>query len=94
MTDDIGLDKLGQPGEAAATTDHPGAEERPPLFLVKGDATPEEIAALAAVLQALAAVGAQQPPPRPRSEWAHPRRSVRSTPPSGRGGWRASSLPR
>ncbi len=65
----------------------------PPLFLVKGDATPEEVAALTAVLQGLAAASVAPPPERPRSEWAAPHRRLRRTFPSGPGAWRASALP-
>ncbi|NUS50531.1 MAG: acyl-CoA carboxylase subunit epsilon, partial [Nocardioidaceae bacterium] len=57
-------------------SDDAAEPQRPPLFVINGDATPEEIAALTAVLQGLAAAGAE-PPARPaRSEWAHPRRSL------------------
>lgn len=66
----------------------------PPLFLVKGDATPEEVAALTVVLQGVAAANAQEPEPEVRSVWAAPQRQVRTSYPSGRGGWRASALPR
>ena len=71
-------------------------DERPPLFIVKGDASDEEVAALAAVLQALASAGtsASHERPRPRSEWSAPRRSLRGALAHGPGGWRASSLPR
>jgi hypothetical protein len=75
--------------EADATTD-----ARPPLFIVKGDATAEEVAALTAVLQGIAAAGAAPAPPRPRSEWAAPRRRLRSPLSPGPAGWRASALPR
>jgi hypothetical protein len=74
--------------EAAAAT-----EARPPLFAISGDATPEEVAALVAVLQGIAA-SAAPPAPRPRSQWASPARAVRPTLVSGPGGWRASGLPR
>ena len=67
---------------------------RPVLRIVKGDPTPEEIAALVTVLSARAAsAGGEQPPPR-RSEWAgHERRMRRPVHPSP-GGWRASAYPR
>jgi hypothetical protein len=69
------------------------SEEKPPLFLVKGDATPEEVAALTVVLQGLAASAA--PAERsPRPEWAAPHRLVRPALRSGPGGWRSSSMPR
>ncbi|MGZ8744520.1 MAG: acyl-CoA carboxylase subunit epsilon, partial [Nocardioides sp.] len=40
-------------------------ENKPPLFVVKGDATAEEVAALVAVLQGMAAA-ATPPAPKPR----------------------------
>ncbi len=67
---------------------------RPPLFVIKGDATPEEVAALTAVLQGLAATGTGEPPRRPRSEWAAPHRRLREPLHPGPGGWRTSALPR
>jgi Acyl-CoA carboxylase epsilon subunit len=66
---------------------------RPVLFTVKGDASPEEVAALVAVLQGLAA-SATSPAKPPRSEWASPHRAVRASHASGSAGWRSSSLPR
>jgi hypothetical protein len=66
---------------------------RPPLFVVRGEASPEEVAALVAVFQGLAAARVE-PPPRPRSEWAAPHRRLRAALPSGPGGWRSSSMPR
>ena len=67
--------------------------EPPPLLhVVTPDATPEDVAALVAVL---AALGSAAPAPEPpRSEWASPARRVRSPLAPGRGGWRASALPR
>ena len=69
--------------------------ETPPpvLFSVEGDATPEEVAALVAVLQGMAAAAAPPAKP-PRSEWASPHRAVRAFHASGTGGWRSSSMPR
>jgi hypothetical protein len=69
------------------------AKDERPLFLVRGDATAEEVAALAAVLQGLAA-SAGAAPARPRPEWSAPHRLVRTAPPAGPGGWRSSALPR
>jgi hypothetical protein len=69
---------------------------QPPLVLVKGDATDEEVAALVAVVQGLAAAAANaapEPVP-PRSAWASPARQVRTAHHAGPGGWRASALPR
>jgi Acyl-CoA carboxylase epsilon subunit len=77
-------------GDPVGETSEP---QRPVLFSVTSDATPEEVAALVAVLGGLASSG---PPPkrRPRSVWASPQRSVRHSLPTGPGGWRTSSLPR
>ena len=68
-------------------------ETRPVLFSVKGDATAEEVAALVAVLQGIAASTAP-PARRPRPEWSAPHRLVRTSHASGPGGWRSSSMPR
>jgi len=69
-------------------------QQAPPLFLIKGDATPEEIAALTAVLQSLAAAPGPAGPPQPRPEWAAHHRRTRPTYRSGPGGWRSSAMPR
>jgi hypothetical protein len=69
--------------------------ENPPLFQVLGDASAEEVAALAVVLQSLAGSAASGAQIRhPASEWSAPHRLVRSSYPSGPGGWRSSALPR
>ena len=68
--------------------------DRPPLLVVKGDASAEEVAALVAVPQGLAAAGAgaaDRPPP---SEWSSHHRKVRAPLAPGRGGWRSSGQPR
>jgi hypothetical protein len=68
-----------------------------PLFVVRGEATAEEVAALTAVLTALSAA---RPAPEPERvpEWSAHHRRVRSTGSTalrpGRGGWRSSGLPR
>ena len=61
----------------------------PVLRVVRGDATPEEVAALLAVVAARAA---RRAPPRPaRSGWpGHPLRAPLHP---GPGAWRASGLP-
>ena len=68
----------------------------PFLRIVKGDATPEEVAALTAVLHGLAAAAATPAggAKKPRSEWSAHHRKARPTFPSGPGGWRSSSMPR
>jgi hypothetical protein len=68
--------------------------ETPLLVAVKGDASPEEVAALVAVFQGLAAAGAgaaDRPPP---SEWSSHHRKVRAPLAPGPGGWRSSGQPR
>lgn len=65
---------------------------RPALRIVNADATPEEVAAIVAVLSALQAAPA--PEPRRTPEWSAHHRTVRRTLPHGPGGWRSSSLPR
>ncbi|MCA1783003.1 MAG: hypothetical protein LC679_12740 [Intrasporangiaceae bacterium] len=72
---------------------HP-APERPPLRLVRGDATPEEIAAIIAVLAAAsggdsAAGGGGRRP----SRWAAPASRIRPPVLHGPGAWRSSALP-
>lgn len=69
------------------------SEQQPVLRIVHGDATPEEVAAIVAVLSA---VGGGEPAPakRPAPAWAAPQRAVRRSLPHGPGGWRASGLPR
>lgn len=74
------------------------AEQGPRLRIVKGDATPEEIAALVAVLtaraQAAAAAASASAAGRRRgSSWADRRRLVRAAVPHGSGAWRASAWP-
>jgi hypothetical protein len=68
------------------------AEQRPLLRVVRGDATPEEVAALVAVVAALGS--ATEPPRRRTPEWSAPHRKLRVTLPHGPDGWRASALPR
>jgi Acyl-CoA carboxylase epsilon subunit len=69
------------------------AEHRAPMLVIRGDASDEEVAALLAVLQGLAA--ARRPPSkRPRREWSAPRRAVGRPAAAGPGGWRSSALPR
>ena len=68
--------------------------EKPPLFLVRGKASPEEVAALTVVLQAVAASGAPAAEVEVRPEWSAHHRKVRASHPAGPGGWRSSGLPR
>ena len=67
-------------------------EETVPLLrIVKGDPTPQELAALVAVI---AAVGSTEPVRPQISEWPNPRRRLRDSLMAGGGAWRASALPR
>jgi hypothetical protein len=66
-------------------------ERTPLLRVVKGDATPEEIAALVAVVASLP--GGDQAAPRRTPEWRVHRRKMRTSYRRGPGGWRASALP-
>ncbi len=62
-----------------------------PLVVVDGNATPEEVAALVAVLQGMAAAPSAPAPKPRRSSWADPARQHRTTSATS---WRASALPR
>ena len=69
----------------------------PPLVLIKGDATAEEVAALVAVLSGVVASASAAAGPstaEPVSAWASPHRKVRASYPHGPGAWRGSALPR
>jgi hypothetical protein len=75
----------------AAESDEQQPERAPFLRVIKGDATPEEVAALIAVL---ASLQTPAPPRRRRApEWNAPHRMVRRALPHGPGGWRSSALP-
>jgi len=67
-------------------------DTQPLLRVITPDATPEEIAAIIAVLSALGG-GGEQPQPA-RSTWADPARRMRGMMSPGKGAWRASALPR
>jgi hypothetical protein len=67
-------------------------EGAPFLRVVKGDPTPEELAALVAVVASLG--GSVVPAARRTPEWNAPRRLHRVPAHHGPGGWRSSGLPR
>ena len=70
------------------------AGEQPPhLRIVKGDPSPEELAALVAVVSGLATARSGVAP-KPRSEWSAHHRKLRPPHAAGPGGWRSTSLPR
>jgi len=64
----------------------------PTLRVVRGDPTPEELAALVTVLASLE--GPPAAPERRTPDWNAPRRLHQVVHPHGPGGWRASGLPR
>ena len=84
-------------GEAGSTPSGGAAGSTPstPLILIRGEATPDEVAAVVAVVQALASAAASAAPaPKRRSHWADPSRMHRRPLHAGPGGWWASGLPR
>lgn len=74
------------------TVDDGAAPARPLLTVLRGDPTPEQLAALIAVVSSRAAAASDDVPPPAPSLWARP---VLRTPLSpGPGAWRASALHR
>jgi hypothetical protein len=83
--------------ETVTEAEHAEAAPAAPLLrVITPGTTPEEVAAIVAVLSALG--GGAPAPEAPRSEWTNPARRLRRTasshPNPGRGAWRASALPR
>ena len=74
-----------------ADDDEPGA--RPLLRVVRGDVTPEEIAALVAVLAARTGDEAPSQPRLVKNAWSDRSRLLRRPLATGPGAWRTSSLP-
>ena len=66
-------------------------ESRPLLRVVRGNPTPEEVAALVAVVSALASAGGEQRKPHPRPEWSAHHRKVRGAHRHGGNAWRMSA---
>ena len=62
---------------------------KPLLRIIKGDPTPEELAALIAVVAARSAGAPAKP--KLRSEWGHPARAVRRPHRPGPDAWRRSA---
>lgn len=68
---------------------------KPALRVVKGDLTPEELAALVAVIaarNAAAAHAASRTKVAQRSQWGHPARVARAPHRFGPGQWRSSAF--
>ena len=89
--------------KATAVTDQTNEAAQPTpaavaaIRIVRGEPSPEELAALVAVLAARAAAGTGEPEaPRAASGWTDRARSMRSgrVEFGARSGWRASALPR
>ena len=70
-------------------------EQTPILRIVKGDPTPDEVAALVAVVSAMAGAAAEVAgrATRPRPQWSAPARRLRGRHTHGPGAWRAAGLP-
>ncbi|WP_229051714.1 acyl-CoA carboxylase subunit epsilon [Aeromicrobium sp. Leaf350] len=85
------VSEANESGNVSEETPEP---QKPALRVVKGDPTPEELAALVAVLAArsAAAADAAARTRKPvRSEWGHPARAVRGVHRPGADQWRRSS---
>ena len=67
--------------------------ERPLLRVVRGDPTPEELAALVTAVAAVSANADDRRRARPRSAWADPARLHRRPLAHGPDGWRRHGLP-
>lgn len=85
---------MSEHDETTGTPEVPAA--KPVLRVVKGDLTPEELAALVAVVAARNAAAANAAAreagrQRVRSEWGHPARAVRGTHRHGADQWRRSA---
>jgi hypothetical protein len=81
----------------AESADATGADDAATLRVVRGDPTPEELAALVAVIAARAAAAhssGQRDRPAPVSGWTERSRYVRGRLPHSPDGWRAAALPR
>lgn len=81
----------GSPGAHPVT----GEETRPVLRVVRGDATPEELAALVAVLAAAGGSGDSEGAgdARRTSQWSRPGATLRLPLHAGPGAWRHSAWP-
>ena len=69
-------------------------EQQPVVRVVKGEPTPEELAALIAVITTRVAAAGNEPATERASDWASYWRNVRRPLQHGPGRWRASAFPR
>ena len=87
---------MSAPDAPEAAEDAAGIEAtqapRSPAIEIVGHATPEQVAALVAVLSGIG--GGEEPAPASTSRWASRERLVRREVHPGPDGWRASALPR
>ncbi|MGH1563430.1 acyl-CoA carboxylase subunit epsilon [Mumia sp. DW29H23] len=88
----------GTAPESDSPANDTGRDSTPLLRVVKGDPTPEELAALVAVVAArgaaAAAAAASSAQPRRRSAWGDPALATRPPHHHGPDGWRRSAFPR
>lgn len=73
------------------STEASGTDAQPLLRVITPNTTPEEVAAIVAVLSSMGGPAARER--KPRSAWASPARAVRRPMAPGRDGWRLSGLP-
>jgi hypothetical protein len=69
----------------------PDTPARPVLQVIRGDASPEEVAALLAVIAARSAPPEETPPRRSVGGWADPAYAMSPLPNPGPGAWRSSA---
>jgi hypothetical protein len=82
-------------GAASGSGATGAVRQEPPIKVVRGNPTPEELAAALAVVRARAAVAGDESPGRPApSAWSDPARTVpRPLPAPGPGAWRTTFWP-
>jgi hypothetical protein len=84
----------GEETAAAETAADAADDAAATLRVVRGEPTPEELAALVAVLVTRAGAHGEPANPAKTSDWTDRSRYVRSHTPHTSGGWRASAFPR
>ena len=84
------VDDTNRVAVSGGESEAPAEAQRPLLRIVRGEPSPEELAALVAVLAARS-VG-DEPPPRVASAWSSRRAQLRRAVHVGPGEWRASGF--